>query len=192
MALLTRLRERLTALVRPSARQRRGAPPAAIYTVREDADLGTTAGALSRRGAGGTTAVYRQLSELRALGSPALFVHVVTDSRPCRLVLERWDRRHVAFSGSGWTLMAGAHADAARPAFVVPEPLRRHRLYESAPARPVFAVSMRHAGETELRGFFPPYVTHITIVGGGQTVVTAQRLLHEQGKHVFHLGGRAA
>ena len=164
----------------------------AVFKVEQASELGSAAVRLCRLGRTRFQQTLRRLRELYDLATPALYLQVATGGQPCRIVLVPWDRRQVSFSGRGWHVLAGAEATAGTEAFILPKGLRVPMLYSHAPDHPLFAVSLEQPGEREIRGYFPQYVTHVTIVADGLEVVEACPLSHEHGARVFRVGGRAA
>ena len=173
-------------------------PPAvrahsSIITVEEANELGFAAAHLSRYGRTRFRQALQRLRDLYDLATPSLYINVVTAGEACRIELVPWDRRQVSFSGNGWHLLAGAEATTGIEAFMQSKRPRRPPLYSSAPDHPLFVVTVDQPGLSEFRGYFPPYVTHLTIVADGKEVVDACRLAHDEGVRVFRVaGGRAA
>jgi hypothetical protein len=187
MSRLSRGRIRLSAKP-PSVRAH-----SSIITVEEANELGLAAAHLSRHGGTRFRHALQRLRDLYDLATPALYINVVTAGEGCRIVLVPWERRQVSFSGNGWHLLAGAEAVTGIEAFMQAKRPRRPRLYSSAPDHPLFVVTVDQPGQTEFRGYFPPYLTHLTIVADGNEVVDACRLVHDDGVRVFKVsGGRAA
>jgi hypothetical protein len=164
-----------------------------VLRVEQASELGGVALQLARLGRTRFQDTLRRLRELYELSTPALYLQLVTTGQPCRVVLVPWDRGQVSFSGRGWYVLAGADATiAGTDGEAAAAALRMPMLYSHAPDHALFAVSIEQPGESEIRGYFPRYVTHVTIVADGREVAEASRLLHEQGARVFRVNGRAA
>lgn len=193
MELLTHLARRARRLaarvMQPSAPR----PHGNIFKASEAVELGGVAATLAKLGGTGYQSTFRRLRELYDLATPSIYLQVATAGQPCRIVLVPWERGQIAFSGRGFHLMAGAEATSGLEAFLLPREVRTPALYSTAPDHPLFAVALSQPGIREFRGYFPPYVTHLTIVADGREIVLNCPLAHDQGACVFRVhGGRAA
>lgn len=192
MELLTHLARRVRRLAVRALQPSAPRPHGCIYKARTANELGSVAAALAKLGHTGFQPTVRRLRELYELATPAIYLQLCTGGEPCRIILVPWDHGQVAFRGRGFHLMAGAEATSGMEAFLLPRELRTHTLYSAAPDHPLFAIALGQTGAREFRGFFPPYVTHVTIVADGREVVVNCALAHDQGARVFRVQGRAA
>ena len=191
MSLITTIALRIRAFAR-RFRPPRTLSHNAVLRVEQASELGGVAVQLARLGRTRFQDTLRRLRELYELSTPALYLQLVTTGQPCRIVLVPWDRGQVSFSGRGWHVLAGADATMGGGALAAPAPLRMPMLYSHAPDHALFAVSIEQPGQSEIRGYFPRYVTHVTIVADGREVAEVCRLSHEHGARVFRVNGRAA
>lgn len=191
MSLITTIALRIMAVAR-RLRSRPTLTHNAVLRVEQASELGGVAVQLARLGRTRFQDTLRRLRELYELSTPALYLQLVTTGQPCRIVLVPWDRGQVSFSGRGWHVLAGADAASGGGALAASATLRMPMLYSHAPDHALFAVSIEQPGQSEIRGYFPRYVTHVTIVADGREVAEVCQLSHEQGARVFRVNGRAA
>lgn len=130
-------------------------------------------------------AVQALIRELVALNTPGLFLNVVQRDGPVRVVLKPWDGRTTRFRGAHFVIEAGAEATEGVEAFLRTPLSHVTALYPAAPDHPVYVVSIEHQGTLVYAGQFPAYLTHLTLLVNGRTIVRCRRLLHERGPQVF-------